>query len=202
MDHAGIRTRGLTIESRWAWLAVRVGALGFAVSSAACDYFPNYVITSVGLVDTTRQSVNVQIFRPPQPLPCTEALRSDAESMLGAESFALESCSVIEPFVLNALDTDAVPYNQGATQTPPPSPHPHRECDAVLLRADGLDDTVILWHDVPQARISSDYDPPLDSPNIAYLNNIGEKRFILPPAVATTWVAGFTLESADCAALP
>jgi hypothetical protein len=56
-----------------------------------------------------------------------------------------------------------------------------RVCDAVLLRAPGLDDAVLFWNDVPKVSIDQSGGAPEETAHVVYLEQVGERRGIATP---------------------
>ena len=88
--------------------------------------------------------------------------------------------------------------DNGEEHTPPPNSA--RKCDAVLLRAKGLTDTILFWNDVPKAEIIEVTTLPRDDAHLVYLEQVGNKLVAARPDVAQAWSAAFELPRADCKA--
>lgn len=178
------------------WWVERLGGVAAALVCVATSAYDRHLTTAVAIVNVTHDSVPLQVFRPSQPLDC-EAAVVDPRAFLSANDFSFEACHELEPFEAVALDVDwSGEGPDGQPHTPPPDAA--RICDAVLLRAEGLDDTIVFWNDVPQAELVEVAGPPKDEAHLVYLERVGERLVVARPDVATAWAAGFRLPSARC----
>lgn len=177
-----------------AWLE-RMTAIVAGVACVATSREFYEMQTSVVLVNTTRAPIEVQVFRPSQALDC-DTIASDPSASLTASDFAFESCSKLEPFEPMPLDLD---WSSDETSEPhAPAAGSERVCDAVLLRAPGLDDTVLFWNDVPKVEIDKYDGIPPETAHVMYLEQLGERLFAAPPDVGQAWPAAFSVPAADC----
>jgi hypothetical protein len=71
-------------------------------------------------------------------------------------------------------------------------------CDAVLLRAPGLDDTIVFWNDVPKVEVDQYGGVPDDDAHVVYLEAVGDRLFAERPSVAQTWTPAFSPPATDC----
>jgi hypothetical protein len=182
-----------TSRGRASWLLERLGAIGAAASCLATSVPLNEIETALAIWNVTHGTIELQIFRPRDPLACS-AILGDPRGLLCEEDFALDACHRLDPFVLLPLDIDAVEREDG---------HPlgetedvaARPCDAVLLRAPGLADTIVFWHDLSQETFD---DPPIVHARFGQIENVGERLFLKGPAVAEQWPADFTPRTTSC----
>lgn len=178
------------------WLGVV--AAGIALVASACDPIPQDIQTSIALVNVTHQNVALQVFRPPAPLACStvasDLATNQRDSVLGASAFAFEACHDVAPFDVTPLDVN------GTTGETRVDAGAGRACDAVLLRSEGLADTIMFWNGIAQAQIVALPDYEVEDAHFAYLNRVGPKLTLEPAAVSTSWVASFTLPAVPCGA--
>lgn len=180
-----------------AWLE-RMTAMVAGVACVATSRASYMMQTSVVLLSTTREPVEVQLFRPNSALDC-DALVSDPRASLTAADFALESCGKVEPLEPVPLDLDWSADGDWMTHLPPAGSE--RVCDAVLLRAPGLDDTVLFWNDVPKVEIDRYGGIPNETAHVVYLEQVGERLFVARPDVGQAWPADFSVPEANCKAV-
>jgi len=175
----------------------RLGAMSAAVACVATSGpDPSSLHTAIGVVNLTREHIDLQVFRAKAPLACA----SVHAPPLVAGDFAPDRCHELVPYAIAPLDLDF--WTKTYDQVEPPPGVEHRSCDAVLLRAEGLEDTVLFWNNVAQESFDDSDPVPLDHPNIAYLNRIGDRLFIGGPAVAESSAATFELPPSPCKVAP
>jgi hypothetical protein len=179
------------------WLE-RMTAIVAGLACVATSRDLNMMQTSIVLLNTTREPVQLQVFRPSSALDC-DAVGSDPSGSLSADDFAFESCVTVEPFEPMPLDFDLSSSTDGDWK---PSPAGfERVCDAVLLRGPGLDDTVVFWNDVPKIEIDQYAGPPDETAHVMYLEQLGERLFAASPDVGQAWPAAFSVPEATCKAV-
>jgi hypothetical protein len=171
-------------------LPTLLGAAACLATSPAREIIRVY--TSVYLVNSTLAPVEVRIYRASGMLDC-DALASAPEAARTA-SFVPEGCATLDPQYVLPLDR----YPLVETSTPP-------DCDAVILRAPELADTLLVWH--RPTPVPLDTYVPGDK-----LNELGEQALLLERAGTTHVVAGtavvdslpaeIALPEASCASLP
>ncbi len=179
-------------EKRATWLAERAALVTASVACLATSEAGIRLYTAVALVSAVQEDVPVQVFRPASPLDC-DAVAADPESALSPAEFELDACTSLVSFELLPLDVDG---SERGSSDPPP--RPHRACDAVLLRAPGLQDTVVFWNDVPQLELESTEDIPEDPSHLVYLERVGRELFITPPAVGKSFLATSAPPATNC----
>lgn len=177
-----------------AWLERMTGIVA-GVACVATSSESYSMQTSVVLVNTTREPIEVQVFRPSNALDC-DAVASDPSSSLTASDFGLESCSKLEPFEPMPLDLDWSSDEESEPHVP--AAGSERVCDAVLLRAPGLDDTVVFWNDVPKVEIDKYGGIPPETGHVVFLEQLGERLFAARPDLGQAWPADFSVPEADC----
>jgi hypothetical protein len=170
------------------WLLERLGGIAAILACLATSMgWPTSI--SLAVINRTHDTVTLQVFRPPRPLDCA-AIADDPRALLAAESFALDSCWEAKPLGL------PVPLDIGSVSTPKDV----RVCDAVLLRAERLDDTILFWNDIG----SSEYDPyartPPDEDHVVYLEQVGDRLFADAPKIVKAWQPSFKVSEASCGA--
>jgi hypothetical protein len=184
--------------SRRAWLLERLGGMGAMLACLATSRASHELQTSIVVVNTTHDSVVLQVFRPPAPLDCA-AVVADPAATIVAEDFAFEACLTLEALEPVPLDLDwSADDKTGDARVPPAGSK--RACDAVLLRAPGLDDTVLFWNDVPKVGIDQFGGVPSDDAHVVYLERVGNRLFAERPDVGQTFPAGFVVPEASCGA--
>jgi hypothetical protein len=151
--------------------------------------------TSVAIVNTTHEAVELQVFRPSTALDC-DAVLSDPNAALTAGDFAFESCTTLEPLEPVPLDLDWSAHGKSKPRVPPAGSE--RVCDAVLLRAPGLDDTVLFWSDVPKVGIDKYGGMPNETAHVVYLEQVGDRLVAGGPDVGQSWLATFSVAEATC----
>lgn len=171
---------------------------GLACVATSRDY--NEMQTSLVLLNTTREPVQLQVFRPSSALDC-DAVVSDPSGVLTAADFAFESCATVEPFEPMPLDFDLSSSADGRWKPPVTPEGSERVCDAVLLRARGLDDTVVFWNDVPKVEIDQYDGEPGETARVMYLEQLGERLFAAGPEVGQAFPADFSVPKATCKAV-
>jgi hypothetical protein len=179
-----------------AWLE-RLTAMVAGVACVATSTDVDMVHTSVVLLNTTREPVEVQVFRPRAELDCV-TVASDPKASLTVADFTFESCLTVESFEPLPLDLDWSAEGGPKLHVPPAGSE--RVCDAVLLRAPGLDDTVLFWNDVPKVIIDHG-DVPDETAHIVYLEQVGDRLFAAGPDVGQAWPATFSVPKATCKAV-
>ncbi|HYJ08231.1 MAG TPA: hypothetical protein VEX18_04465, partial [Polyangiaceae bacterium] len=181
---------------RASWWFERVTAMLAMLACMATSNDSRKVQTSIAVVNTTHQSLELQVFRAKEPLDC-EVPVADLRAGIAAGDFAFESCSTLEPLVPMPLDLDwSGDDADGEPRVPPPDSA--RVCDAVVLRAAGLEDTVLFWNDVPKVDVDRYGGIPRERAHVLYLEQVGEKLFAERPSVAQVWPASFSLPEAAC----
>mgnify|MGYP001550380682 CR=1 FL=1 len=177
------------------WWVERVVAMAAMLACVATSRDADIMLTSLAILNTTHEAVELQVFRPSTALDC-DAVVADPESALTAADFAFESCIKLEPLQPVPLDLDWSTDDEGEVHTPPPGSE--RVCDAVLLRAPGLEDTVLFWNDVPKVEVDGEGGISTDAAHLVYLEQVGDRLFAERPDVAQRWLASFTLPVATC----
>jgi hypothetical protein len=178
----------------WWWLERMAGMVAMLACVATSS--DSYVMeTSLALINTTHQAVELQVFRPSTALDC-DAVIAAPDASLTAGDFAFESCTTLEPFEPVPLDLDWRSDDAGKPRMPPTGSE--RVCDAVLLRAPGLDDTVLFWNDVPKVGIDRYGGMPTETAHVVYLEQVGDRLFAARPDVGQSWLATFSLPEATC----
>jgi hypothetical protein len=186
-------------ETHYRWWLERTAAVVAMLACVATSSDSRVFATSVALVNTTHEPVELQVFRPSRALDC-DAVVADPKSSLIADDFAFESCTTLEPLQPLPLDLDwSVPEGLEPRLPPPGS---ERACDAVLLRAPGLDDTVLFWNDVPKVSIDQYGGMPDDPAHIVLLEQVGDRLFAGGPDVGQIWPATFSVPQATCEVAP
>jgi hypothetical protein len=178
------------------WWFERLTAMTAMLACLATSKDSRKLQTSLAVVNTTHQSVELQVFRAKEALDC-EVPAVDLRAMLAAGDFALESCEPLEPLEPMPLDLDWSGDDADGEPRVPPT-DAARVCDAVVLRAPGLEDTVLFWNDVPKVEVDRYGGIPRERAHVLYLEQVGEQLFAERPSVAQAWPASFTLPEAAC----
>jgi hypothetical protein len=182
-----------TAHHRW-WLE-RMAAIVAMLACVATSRAFYMLETSVAIVNTTHAAVELQVFRPSTALDC-DAVVTDPDASLTAGDFAFESCTTLEPLEPVPLDLDWSAHGDSKPRMPPAGSE--RACDAVLLRAPGLDDTVLFWNDVPKVGIDQYGGMPAETAHVVTLEQVGDRLFAGGPDVGQTWPATFSVPEATC----
>jgi len=175
--------------------AVILGGLACVATSAAYTNFR----ASTFLMNRSTGAVDVQIYRVRASIDCASVAADGPEQTLAATDFAPESCQHLAsgdliPLSRNWQDGD-FPDAAG-----PGGPTP--ACDAVVLRARGLPDTLLFWHGLADIIIPTDLPDAgsLDDRGI-YLERAGDRLFAAGSKLITSRTAPFALAAIDCAAV-
>lgn len=152
--------------------------------------------SAISLVSKAQEDIELQVFRPATRLVC-DAVEDDPERLLTPADFVLEECATVPPLDLFPLDIDAGYRLRGT-----PLPASHRACDAVLLRAPGLKDTVVFWNDVPQQELDTTSEIPDDTSHLVLIESVGRQLFASPPPVGIAFAASSGPEAAACEVSP
>jgi hypothetical protein len=180
-------------HQRW-WLE-RVAGIAAMLACVATSRESYVMETSVVIVNTTREAIELQVFRPSTALDC-DAVGTDPNAALTAGDFVFESCTTLEPLEPVPLDLDWRAHGNSKPRLPPAGSA--RVCDAVLLRAPGLDDTVLFWHDVPKVGIDRYGGMPAEAAHVVSLEQVGDRLIAGGPDVGQTWPATFSVPEATC----
>jgi hypothetical protein len=177
--------------------------VSLGLGAAAClatSVLVDRVETSIFLVNTTRESLPVAVYRVALPLDCA-AVSADSARFLTADQFRFERCWQAPPFESVPLDQDWRAIDE------PPDASPEagttRFCDAVLVRTPRMSDTVVFWNQVAKVEVDRTSNTPVgDQRHTAYVEQFGNRLLLSSPELAQVWLAGFTLPAADCGASP
>jgi hypothetical protein len=178
------------------WLLERLGGIAATLACLATSTYVRQLFSALAIVNTTHEAVDLQVFRPAEPLDC-DAIVVDPEGSLAANDFSFESCKKLESYELFPLDLDWSGEDDQGEQREPAT-EAKRVCDAVLLRADGLEDTVLFWNDVPKAKLHDAERLPADAAHLVYVEQIGKRLVIARPDVAQAWSASFSVPRVTC----
>ena len=183
-------------SARSSWWLERVTGLTAVLACLATSSESRKMQTSIAVVNTTHDDLKLQVFRPREALDCSVTV-ADPRAALVASAFIFESCSTLPPLEPMPLDLDWTGKDADGEQRTPP-PDSARVCDAVVLRAPGLDDLVLFWNDVPKVAIDRYGGIPREQAHVVYLEQVGERLFAERPSVAQAWPASFSLPEAPC----
>lgn len=142
--------------------AAMAGALA-CLATSSNGPFPS----AAYLVNTTRQTLVVDVHRVPQPIDC-DAFEAAPTATVPLDSYELLRRDHLEPFVVTTLDREA------------PEPHPRvYECDAVLLRSSAFSDSILFWRQENAGEVQ-DYPPMADAPapNAVYIERVGDELLL------------------------
>lgn len=179
------------------WLE-RGTAIAAAMACLATSSSTLELTTAIAVLNTTHDTIKLQVFRPREPLDCASVV-ADPESTLTADDFEFEGCHTLQALEMVPLDLDWRTNERENDLGFPPSVF-WRECDAVLLRAPGLDDTILFWNDVPQDVINQSGGIPANDAHVAYIEQVGKQLFIARPDISKAWLPNFSLPAASCEA--
>jgi len=182
-----------------AWFE-RATAIVAGVACVATSSDSYSMKTSIVLVNTTRQPVQLQLFRPSSALDC-DAVSGNPRAALTEADFAFESCTTVEPVEPMPLDLDWSADSRYESDPHVPPEGSERVCDAVLLRAPGLEDTVLFWNDVQKVVIDRYGGLPDEAAHVVSLEQVDEHLFVGSPDVAQAWSATFSVPDATCKAV-
>jgi hypothetical protein len=184
-----------TRSARQRWWLERLTAIAAMLACVATSREFYMMETSVAIVNTTHEAFELHVFRPSSALDC-DSVGSDPKALLTAGDFAFESCTTLEPLEPVPLDLDWSARGGSKPRKPPAGSE--RVCDAVLLRAPGLDDTVLFWNDVPKVGIDRYGGMPAESAHVVLVEQVGDRLFAAGPDVGQTWPATFSVPEAAC----
>lgn len=193
---AAHESRRPVVYGRPGWVVERLMAMVAMLACLATSSSYVELRSSLVVVNTTHHPIELQIFRPTEPLDCV-AVAGDPQASILAEALSLDSCVTLEALDLAPLDLDWSRDRDGSEEHEPP-PGSDRVCDAVLLRSPGLEDTLLFWNDVPKATFDQEGGVPPDDAQVVYLERIGDRLLAERPAVAQHWAADFSLPEVSC----
>jgi hypothetical protein len=187
----------------------RAGALVGAVACLATSSSVRVYQTRVFLLNTSHRRPDIQIFRSTEPLDCS----LDGTETVLAATFALERCALASPYKALPLDHDfrtgAELEIEGGERPNDPNwndasaPKPPRPCDAVVLRTEGLPDTVVYWRDGTD---KSEIDEDVELKNTAvaaravFLESLGSTWVLTPGVDSASFEYEGSLPEGSCAA--
>jgi hypothetical protein len=175
---------------RTGWLLI-AGALGCL---AACTPEPFYAY-DLSLLNRTHASPALALYRA-APLQDCAALAAGDLGSLATAAFAVESCVAVAPGGRVPLGSivvgDSPPADAGGGGP---------ACQAVVVRAAGLTDTVLTWQTV-DTRISSR--EAFSEGATLYLEEAGDRLrlYIAGSSFVDAAPAAFTVPASGCAGLP
>jgi len=171
-----------------------LGTAGLALGALACiassEAGPS-ITTAAYFVNTTHDSIALSIFRASEPIDC-DALAKDPETILQSTAFVTEQCAGATSWKTIPLDLDW----DGPDRDEQAPKGPSRECDAVVLRVDGLPDTVVFWSGLPQIDVYEE-ESMSDDPHALYLERVGDQLFLEPSSQIRIATTSVTLPAGD-----
>jgi hypothetical protein len=178
-------------------LRERVGLLAGAVACLASSSQTHGYKTRIFLVNVSHRTAEMKIFRSPVPIACDVTPKAS----VNAATFALERCAPAMPFrslpldhdYLETIDGDVDETSRSAARTPA------RECDAVVLRTDGLPDTIVYWKDGTNKTEVRD-EVENDRSDGVFLESLGSAWFVTPDATSESWPYQRVLPEVPCTA--
>jgi hypothetical protein len=182
-------SRGLRAPER---LAALLGAAACLASSSTWTVYE----TRIYLVNSAHRAPELKLYRSSAPLACdvepVEAVR--------AATFALDRCALAGPFRALPLDRDYREWAVGEGPDDSPLP-PARACDAVVLRATGLPDTVVYWQGGTKDEVDEDVSlGETTGSSAVLLESLGAEWVLTPGSDSETWVHDGFLPEAPCVA--
>lgn len=184
----------------------RLGALGSAAACvASLGPAAGYsdLTTTIAIRNLSSNDVVVQVFRPLAPLDCS-VVAPDPEAVLRSTDFSVNKCLTLPPDRALPLDLHWSREDHdetGVEGEEAPDAGARRACEAVLLRAKGLDDVVLFWNDLEETSIE-EYAMLADEPRVAVVDRVGERLFIAGPSLATVFTPDFELPETPCSGQP
>ncbi len=168
-------------------------AVAVAAGSIAClatSYAETGFMTAAFLVNTTSSALDVQLFEARVGIDCTPV-----GPPLTAADFAPAHCHHLEPQQIVPLDR-----NWTTIEDPDKGPAgPSLACDAVILRTDGLPDTLIFWRNIRQVRVPAPATSEVDvSDHGIYLERAGNRIYAAGTRLLLTQTVPFALPPFDC----
>lgn len=176
------------------WVERIVGMLAISACLATSSD-SSWFESSISLLNTTHGRVKLQVFRP-AALDCDE-VAADPASSLSPADFELEACATVAPLEARPLDWDwrGDDYRESPRVIPPGA---ERTCDAVLLRAQGLDDVVLFWSKVTKVRLDRVIRTGDDDAHLVYLEKAGPYLVASPPAAVQAFTTSASPPAAEC----
>lgn len=154
-------------------LAALLGGLACAATSDEVDR----VNTAAYLVNATHGVLTVDVDRAATPIDCT-LLSTEPDVALRGITFDHDECASVELFEPQPLDSDAQ-YLDRNDPSPADGDAP-RPCDAVRLRARGLDPVVVAFAGTPKKRIDlgKNGHMPEELNHVVLLEQVGDRLYL------------------------
>jgi hypothetical protein len=196
---ASPRRAGVAPISRLERAALVLGSLACVATSWHPDEEPPRA--SVYLVNVAREPIMLRIHRVVAPLDCG-AVATDPEARLAAESFVFERCielAALTPFPLSQDWSGGWAHGLELRKSAQPDPAQVPACDAVLLRAEGLADTVLFWNGLTSVVVKTEsFDWNELDPHAIYLEQAGPRLFAMESELVRAWPADFVVPDEAC----
>jgi hypothetical protein len=169
-------------------LAVIAGCLACVATS---DEASTGYRTSVYLMNLTREPISVQLYRARRPLTC-----EPSEELV----FEPADCWKLGPQQFVPLDADWEFLQDGEPVGGPGGSDP--PCERVVLRIDGMADTMLAWGNVADVDVIRDWHGFKLEENAIYIERAGSSLRVVDSFLATATPLAAPLPDFDCAALP
>jgi hypothetical protein len=188
-DNAGRGLSALSRSRRVGWATLVVGVPTIAAAAAGClpagDYLPSGYSTPAYLVNMTLDPQEVRLFRARGPLDCGALGMQPARALeLPVDPYR---CAVLKGgYVLPLAWTWSI-FHTGGGMPEPGSTGAEPACDAVVVRAPGLPDTLLSWQKLESVKA----DDPLN-----FLDELDDHAVYLERAGARLLAAGTRLITA------
>jgi hypothetical protein len=190
------------------WFTSCVRAAGVVLGVFACAASSSsderYVGTAF-LFNGTMRTQTVRLYRLQTPLDCRRTL-DDPATWPGRDAFAFRTCSTLAVRDILPLDQGWQdlgtwsPLNEGFSAEPADAGVAGPTCDAVLLRADGLQPVVVTWNGVSPIVITGAefFGDTANDDHGLILEQAGQRLLIEGTSLLRVLPAGFAPAPADC----
>lgn len=184
----------------------RFGAIVGALACVATSTSYDEIETSAFAVNLTHDSVRLQVWRVAVPLDCAGVARDPAATLQPA-MFAFDRCRDAEPMELVPLDRNWRARDDDA-RNPEGKDQPDKECDAVVIRANGMRDTVVFWDRLSKTSVLARLGTMVDAKDLdehaLCLESFGESVVVESTPAIDAWPVEWTLppEGTSCSDAP
>jgi hypothetical protein len=166
----------------------RASVIAGALACLATSYDGPYVTHDLTLVNRTRATRGVAFYFTDSPLDCP-AVDAGELASLATATFFVDRCISLEPGKTASFGS-IVSFTAEASPSAPAAPG----CKAVVIRAEGLTDTVLTW---PQSALVSD-----ELASQVFLEEAGGNLYVAGTDYVHAASAAFTLPASGCMGLP
>ena len=173
------------------------------VACLATSYAPIGVRTAAYLMNATVEPLEVQVYRVGGPLDCTSVDTLQASAL--ASAFDPAICAEVGPGRVLPIARSLVDLSDIFRDASPPAPDP--PCDAVIVRARDLPDTLLVWQALQDVDIEGNESYPAGvpghlDPHAIYVERAGDRLFAVGSPLITASTSPISLPPMSCASFP